>query len=185
MPHCSQRQLHLHQGHQSRSDKELVGQRIHQLTEGGHLFPTPREKAIQPIGERCQREDSRPNQLLTNTKKNGAVELGQEHDHEQRYQKNPGQGQAVGQIHPDNREQASWVNPRGSQRLHVTSAAKLCLAGTALSECYNPDVMKAVILAGGFGTRLRPMTLDTPKPIVPIFDRPFLFYQLDSLALQQ
>ena len=41
--------------------------------------------------------------------------------------------------------------------------------------------MKAVILAGGFGTRLRPMTLDTPKPIVPIFDRPFLFYQLDLI----
>ncbi|MEO2195765.1 MAG: NDP-sugar synthase [bacterium] len=41
--------------------------------------------------------------------------------------------------------------------------------------------MKAVILAGGFGTRLRPLTLDTPKPIVPIFDRPFLYYQTDLL----
>jgi NDP-sugar pyrophosphorylase family protein len=41
--------------------------------------------------------------------------------------------------------------------------------------------MKAVILAGGFGTRLRPLTLDLPKPIVPIFDRPFLYYQTDLL----
>ena len=41
--------------------------------------------------------------------------------------------------------------------------------------------MKAVLLAGGFGTRLRPLTLDTPKPIVPIFDRPFLYYQIDLL----
>ncbi len=41
--------------------------------------------------------------------------------------------------------------------------------------------MKAVILAGGFGTRLRPLTLDVPKPIVPIFDRPFLYYQIDAL----
>ena len=41
--------------------------------------------------------------------------------------------------------------------------------------------MKAVILAGGFGTRLRPLTLDVPKPIVPIFDRPFLCYQIDLL----
>lgn len=41
--------------------------------------------------------------------------------------------------------------------------------------------MKAVILAGGFGTRLRPLTLELPKPIVPIFDRPFLYYQIELL----
>src|SRR5213079_2169546 len=42
-------------------------------------------------------------------------------------------------------------------------------------------VMKAILLAGGKGTRLRPLTVHTPKPIVPIFDRPFLHYQLDRL----
>ncbi len=41
--------------------------------------------------------------------------------------------------------------------------------------------MKAIMLAGGKGTRLRPLTLHTPKPIVPIFERPFLRYQLDLL----
>ncbi len=41
--------------------------------------------------------------------------------------------------------------------------------------------MKAVLLAGGFGTRLRPLTLHTPKSIVPIFDRPFLCHQIDVL----
>jgi NDP-sugar pyrophosphorylase family protein len=41
--------------------------------------------------------------------------------------------------------------------------------------------MKAILLAGGKGTRLRPLTLHTPKPIVPIFDRPFLQYQIDLL----
>ena len=41
--------------------------------------------------------------------------------------------------------------------------------------------MKAILLAGGFGTRLRPLTLNSPKPIVPIFDRPFLCYQIDLL----
>ncbi|MGE0704571.1 MAG: sugar phosphate nucleotidyltransferase [Vicinamibacterales bacterium] len=41
--------------------------------------------------------------------------------------------------------------------------------------------MKAILLAGGRGTRLRPLTIHTPKPIVPIFDRPFLQYQLDQL----
>ena len=37
------------------------------------------------------------------------------------------------------------------------------------------------MLAGGKGTRLRPLTIHTPKPIVPIFERPFLHYQLDLL----
>ena len=41
--------------------------------------------------------------------------------------------------------------------------------------------MKAILLAGGKGTRLRPLTIHTPKPIVPIFDRPFLQFQLDLL----
>ena len=42
--------------------------------------------------------------------------------------------------------------------------------------------MKAVILAGGEGTRLRPLTLSVPKPVVPVVDRPFLRHQLDLLA---
>jgi NDP-sugar pyrophosphorylase family protein len=41
--------------------------------------------------------------------------------------------------------------------------------------------MKAMLLAGGKGTRLRPLTLHTPKPIVPIFQKPFLQYQIDLL----
>jgi mannose-1-phosphate guanylyltransferase len=42
--------------------------------------------------------------------------------------------------------------------------------------------MRAVILAGGEGTRLRPLTLALPKPVVPVVDRPFLRYQLDLLS---
>ena len=41
--------------------------------------------------------------------------------------------------------------------------------------------MKAILLAGGQGTRLRPLTLNTPKPVVPIFGRPFLHYQIDRI----
>jgi NDP-sugar pyrophosphorylase family protein len=41
--------------------------------------------------------------------------------------------------------------------------------------------MKAILLAGGQGTRLRPLTINTPKPIVPIFNRPFLHYQIDRI----
>lgn len=41
--------------------------------------------------------------------------------------------------------------------------------------------MQALILAGGKGTRLRPLTVYTPKPIVPLMNRPFLLYQIDIL----
>jgi mannose-1-phosphate guanylyltransferase len=41
--------------------------------------------------------------------------------------------------------------------------------------------MKALLLVGGQGTRLRPLTIHTPKSIVPIFNRPFLNYQLDLI----
>lgn len=41
--------------------------------------------------------------------------------------------------------------------------------------------MQALILAGGFGTRLRPLTLNLPKPIVPLVNRPILAYQIELL----
>ncbi|HZS11486.1 MAG TPA: NDP-sugar synthase [Nitrospirales bacterium] len=41
--------------------------------------------------------------------------------------------------------------------------------------------MKALLLVGGKGTRLRPLTIHSPKSIVPIFNRPFLNYQLDLI----
>src|SRR5919202_5801905 len=41
--------------------------------------------------------------------------------------------------------------------------------------------MRAVILVGGQGTRLRPITYDTPKAMVPLRNRPFMGYMLDFL----
>ena len=41
--------------------------------------------------------------------------------------------------------------------------------------------MKAVILAGGEGTRLRPLTINVPKSVVPVVNVPFLCYQLELL----
>jgi histidinol-phosphate phosphatase family protein len=43
---------------------------------------------------------------------------------------------------------------------------------------------QAVILAGGRGTRMRPITDDRPKPMVPILGRPFLEYQIEQLRDQ-
>jgi mannose-1-phosphate guanylyltransferase len=41
--------------------------------------------------------------------------------------------------------------------------------------------MKAAILIGGQGTRLRPFTLESPKPLLPVLNRPFLEYQFRVL----
>ncbi|MGI8661344.1 MAG: sugar phosphate nucleotidyltransferase [Thermoleophilaceae bacterium] len=41
--------------------------------------------------------------------------------------------------------------------------------------------MQALVLAGGEGTRLRPLTLTLPKPVLPLAGRPFLSYMLDWL----
>jgi mannose-1-phosphate guanylyltransferase len=42
--------------------------------------------------------------------------------------------------------------------------------------------MRAVVLVGGFGTRLRPLTLTIPKPMLPVVDRPIVEWVIAGLA---
>ena len=44
--------------------------------------------------------------------------------------------------------------------------------------------MQCVILAGGLGTRMRPLTESCPKTLLPVADRPFAYHQLHWLAAQ-
>ncbi len=51
-----------------------------------------------------------------------------------------------------------------------------------MSEIKNLSFLQAVILAGGFGTRLRSVAPDRQKVITEVHERPFLLYLLDQLS---
>ena len=42
--------------------------------------------------------------------------------------------------------------------------------------------MKALILVGGYGTRLRPLTLSKPKPLVEFCNKPMVMHQIEALV---
>src|SRR5437016_9392864 len=44
-----------------------------------------------------------------------------------------------------------------------------------------PSITQAFVLGAGLGTRLRPLTDDRPKPLIPIFQKPLITFALDHL----
>lgn len=52
----------------------------------------------------------------------------------------------------------------------------MCGVDTKMAET------KALILVGGYGTRLRPLTLSRPKPLVEFANKPMILHQIEALV---
>lgn len=50
-----------------------------------------------------------------------------------------------------------------------------------MSNTVEAKEMRALILVGGYGTRLRPLTLSRPKPLVEFANKPILLHQIEAL----
>jgi hypothetical protein len=75
-------------------------------------------------------------------------------------------------------EAGAAVAQRESTRLKTGWSGVRSPAAAPLRRCCG---LKAVILAGGFGKRLRPYTSEKPKPLVEVAGKPILVWQIEWL----
>ncbi|MBD5225597.1 MAG: NTP transferase domain-containing protein [Bacteroidales bacterium] len=73
------------------------------------------------------------------------------------------------------REKGIKLLPELSADGHITGVCDL-------TACYSRLPLSAILMAGGKGERLRPLTLTTPKPLLEIDGRPIIDYNIERLA---
>ncbi|MGC3972607.1 MAG: nucleotidyltransferase family protein [Pirellulales bacterium] len=89
----------------------------------------------------------------------------------------------VGYVGMSRDEMTSLLNLHTVHQLPILDDAG-CVVDLVTLESLLPDYappLEAVIMAGGFGTRLQPLTNDTPKPMLPVGGRPLLEVAVSQL----
>ena len=75
------------------------------------------------------------------------------------------------------------MNERGVRQLPLLDESHRVVGVATLRQLSDsPDLpLQAVVMAGGYGTRLRPLTEDLPKPMLPVGDKPLLEFIVEQL----